>query len=227
MSSVEEQARLLPSYAPREGSEVAALKQEVERPKFAWTDLEDFSWTTTKALVAEFVASVLFLFINIMYLSARAARVEEGGYEPPRDFIGFNFGLTIFILVYVFGATSGGHINPAVTVACFISRRNISAIKSLLYILAQSLGATVGVAWAKVTNPHAFGLARGGVNAVSYDSGYTIAGALIGEIGLTFLLCTTVLAATDKNRGAKAGFQAPLVPLAIGFSIFLGHVALM
>jgi glycerol uptake facilitator-like aquaporin len=45
---------------------------------------------------------------------------------------------------------SGGHINPAVTIAMIVTS-NITIIKGILYILVQCLGSTVGSAILRVS----------------------------------------------------------------------------
>ena len=45
---------------------------------------------------------------------------------------------------------SGGHINPATTLAAFLIGR-ITLIKGIMYVLAQMLGATLGAAFLGVS----------------------------------------------------------------------------
>ena len=53
------------------------------------------------------------------------------------------FGLIIMVMVYATGHLSGGHINPAVTLA-FTLTRHFPAREALAYIAAQLAGATTG-----------------------------------------------------------------------------------
>lgn len=55
--------------------------------------------------------------------------------------IAFALGLGLAIMVTIFAPTSGGHINPAVTVGFLVTRR-IAPLLGLLYIVAQLVGAT-------------------------------------------------------------------------------------
>src|SRR5204863_9469789 len=50
--------------------------------------------------------------------------------------------LALSIMITVFAATSGGHINPAVTIAMLVTRR-IAPLLGLLYIVAQLVGGTL------------------------------------------------------------------------------------
>ena len=45
--------------------------------------------------------------------------------------------------MHLLSATSGGHVNPAVTWALFLDRR-ISVVRFVLYILAQFIGGFAG-----------------------------------------------------------------------------------
>ncbi|VDN88486.1 unnamed protein product, partial [Brugia pahangi] len=57
--------------------------------------------------------------------------------------INIGWGLAIALSVYVAWETSGGHVNPAVTAAlCILGK--ISFTHSLLYFIAQTLGAALG-----------------------------------------------------------------------------------
>lgn len=73
--------------------------------------------------------------------------INWGGAEKPLPvdmvLISLCFGLSIATMVQCFGHISGGHINPAVTVA-MVCTRKISIAKSVFYIAAQCLGAIIG-----------------------------------------------------------------------------------
>ena len=57
--------------------------------------------------------------------------------------IGLVFGLVIMVMVYATGHLSGGHINPAVTVA-FTLTRHFPLRDAVTYLTAQATGAVVG-----------------------------------------------------------------------------------
>ena len=57
--------------------------------------------------------------------------------------IAIAFGFTISVLAYGIGHISGGHINPAVTLAFMVLKKQ-SIVAGLLYMLAQFVGAIFG-----------------------------------------------------------------------------------
>jgi glycerol uptake facilitator-like aquaporin len=52
--------------------------------------------------------------------------------------------LVLAVLVSVFGVVSGGHLNPAITVAQWVNRK-IDGVKATMYIIAQVLGAVLAL----------------------------------------------------------------------------------
>merc|ERR1719175_228541 len=57
--------------------------------------------------------------------------------------ISLAFGLTVATMAQSIGHISGCHINPAVTAGLFAGGQ-IGLIRSILYIVVQCIGATVG-----------------------------------------------------------------------------------
>lgn len=100
-------------------------------------------WTQAfwKAVAAEFLAMLIFVLLSL------GSTINWGGAEKPLPvdmvLISLCFGLSIATMVQCFGHISGGHINPAVTVA-MVCTRKISIAKSVFYIAAQCLGAIIG-----------------------------------------------------------------------------------
>uniref|UniRef100_A0A803VVV8 Aquaporin-4 n=1 Tax=Ficedula albicollis TaxID=59894 RepID=A0A803VVV8_FICAL len=123
-------------------------------------------WTQPfwKAVSAEFLAMLIFVLLSL------GSTINWGGAEKPLPvdmvLISLCFGLSIATMVQCFGHISGGHINPAVTVA-MVCTRKISLAKSVFYILAQCLGAIVGAGILYLVTPP--GVVGGlGVTAINY-----------------------------------------------------------
>ena len=119
-------------------------------------------------------------------------------------------GAALMVFVYAGGHISGGHYNPAVSLAAFL-RGRLSRGDLGPYWLAQVAGALVAAGAASfVVNPPPF--------AALYMSGRTIAAGLVAEFIFTFALAYVVLnVATSKDHPGNSFYG-----LAIGFTVFVG-----
>jgi aquaporin PIP len=180
-------------------------------------------WSFYRALIAEFVATLLFLYVTIATVIGYKLQSQTdqcGGVGVLG--IAWAFGGMIFILVYCTAGISGGHINPAVTFGLFLARK-VSLVRAVLYIVAQCLGAICGVAIVKGIMKHPYNSLGGGANEVA--TGYSKGTALGAEIIGTFVLVYTVFSATDPKRSARDSHVPVLAPLPIGFAVFIVHLA--
>lgn len=180
-------------------------------------------WSLYRAVIAEFMATLIFLYISIAtvigYKSQAAAQACTGvGYLG----VAWSFGATIFVLVHCTGGLSGGHMNPAVTFGMLVGRK-LSLVRAVLYIVAQCLGAICGAGLVKGITGRSYETLGGGANSVS--DGFSVGAAFGAEIAGTFVLVYTVLSATDPKRTARDSFIPVLVPLPIGFAVFVVHLA--
>jgi len=121
-------------------------------------------------------------------------------------------GSSLMIMVYMGGHISGGHYNPAVSLAAAI-RGALPMAQLVPYWVAQLLGATVAAFIAHFTLGQPFACAPGdGVSAVQ---------ALAIEFLFTFALCLVVLnVATAKKTTGNSYYG-----LAIGFTIVVAAFA--
>ncbi|MED6178439.1 Aquaporin PIP2-7, partial [Stylosanthes scabra] len=190
----------------RGGGEYSA-KDYHEPPPAPFFDAEELTkWSFYRALIAEFIATLLFLYITILTIigySHQSDTTIKGNTQC--DGVGilgiaWAFGGMIFILVYCTAGISGGHINPAVTFGLFLGRK-VSLVRALLYIVAQCAGAICGTGLAKGFQKAYFDRYGGGANFV--HSGYNKGTALGAEIIGTFVLVYTVFSATDPKRNAR------------------------
>lgn len=136
-------------------------------------------------------------------------------------------GLALVALIYSFGDISGGHFNPAVTVAAWAAGR-FSARDVIPYILAQLAGGVLGVgviAGVAYGNPTVFRTAQSiGLGSQGYSGGsspytYSLTAAFLVEVALTFFLVMVVLFSTRSEGTAKN-----LSPLGIGFTLLLANL---
>ncbi|KAI3913992.1 hypothetical protein MKW98_010804 [Papaver atlanticum] len=178
-------------------------------------------WSFYRALIAEFIATLLFLYVTVAtVIGHKKQTVECGGVGLLG--IAWAFGGMIFVLVYCTAGISGGHINPAVTFGLFLARK-VSLLRAVFYMIAQCLGAICGVGLVKAFMKHDYTAQGGGANSIA--QGYSKGAALGAEIIGTFVLVYTVFSATDPKRSARDSHIPVLAPLPIGFAVFMVHLA--
>ena len=135
------------------------------------------------------------------------------------------FGLVIVAMAYSIGRISGCHINPAVSLACLLTKR-MSLKEFYFYVLAQILGGFLGglaiFGFAKMANLTLLGDASNYVVNFANEgvTAGTIFSALLVEIILTCIFVYVILNVTDsKNEGV--GKKAGLI---IGLTLTLVHL---
>ncbi|XVF83222.1 hypothetical protein PTKIN_Ptkin16aG0116800 [Pterospermum kingtungense] len=201
-------------------------KDYVDPPPAPWIDLPELrKWSFYRALIAEFIATLLFLYITVLTVigyKSQAAASNDSCAGVGILGIAWAFGGMIFILVYCTAGISGGHINPAVTFGLLLARK-VSLIRAIAYIVAQSLGAICGVGLVKAFQSSYYNMYGGGANTLT--TGYSIGTGLGAEIIGTFVLVYTVFSATDPKRKARDSHVPVLAPLPIGFAVFMVHLA--
>ena len=128
-------------------------------------------------------------------------------------FVPLAAGGMLMVMIYAGGHISGGHYNPAVTMAALV-RRRIGIADAVGYWAAQVIGAVVaGVIARAVVNPAT-------VKTLTL-SGHAEAAAAVVEVLITFALCYVVLnVATSKDQPGNGFFG-----LAIGFTVAAGAFA--
>ncbi|KAI4368775.1 hypothetical protein MLD38_017290 [Melastoma candidum] len=192
-------------------------------------DVEELGkWSFYRAIIAEFIATLLFLYVTVLTVIGYKSQTNPakntdaacGGVGILG--IAWAFGGMIFILVYCTAGISGGHINPAVTFGLFLARK-VSLIRAILYMVAQCLGAICGCGLVKAFQHAYYDEYGGGANelAQGYKKGVGVGAEIIG----TFVLVYTVFSATDPKRNARDSHVPVLAPLPIGFAVFMVHLA--
>ena len=121
-------------------------------------------------------------------------------------------GSALMIMVYMGGHVSGGHFNPAVTLAVAM-RGKLPLGDVVPYWIAQVLGAFAAALMVNVITGSTFAPAPGeGVSALQ---------ALLVEFFYTFALCAVVLNSATHRKTAGNSFYG----LAIGFTVATGAFA--
>jgi aquaporin Z len=122
-------------------------------------------------------------------------------------------GATLMVMVYAGGHISGGHYNPAVTMAALV-RGRIGIRDAVAYWIVQAgAGVVAAVVARAVVNPAT-------VKTLT-PSGHALAAVAVVELLITFALCYVVLnVATSKDQVGNSFFG-----LAIGFTVAAGAFA--
>jgi aquaporin Z len=122
-------------------------------------------------------------------------------------------GAVLMVMVYAGGHISGGHYNPAVTMAA-LWRGRISPANASAYWIVQFVAAVIaGVLARAVVKPAAV--------TTLHLSGHALSATAVVEFLFTFALCYVVLnVATSKDQPGNSFFG-----LAIGFTVVAGAFA--
>ena len=115
----------------------------------------------------------------------------------------FAFGLGLLAAIFAFGHISGGHFNPAVTVAMILDKR-APAVEGVGYIVAQIIGAIAAAVVVMLTVSQeavAAGITKPG-------AGITDISALIIEMIFTAIFLTVILVVVASGTGTLAAWPS-------------------
>jgi aquaporin Z len=163
-----------------------------------------------RAYLAELIGSLLFFTIGY----ASVAAIGAASPPPPSNLlvVPFSFGFGLLAAIFAFGHISGGHFNPAVTIAMVLDKRTTPQ-DAVGYIIAQIIGAIAAGVIVLVTVSQ-----QAVTNGITHPgTGITDTGALILEIVFTAGFVLVILAST-KRAPALAALAIPLTLVAIHFA---------
>lgn len=169
------------------------------------------------ALVAEAIGTFLFFFVGAGSVVLGDYLVANGGASPGLLGVALAHGLVLAVLVSALGPVSGGHFNPAVTLAIWIMGR-IPPARAALYVVAQLIGALAAGFALKAVFPDAWQASNVGSPALGAGISPTIGIAV--EAVLTALLVLVVIGTAVDARAPKIGGLA--IGLAVGADILVG-----
>lgn len=167
-----------------------------------------------KKYLAEMVGTM------VLVLMGCGSAVFNGGCGTPAQvlMVAVAFGLSVVAMAYTIGGISGCHINPAITLGCFLSGR-MNGKDAGMYMLFQVIGAFIGSAiiYLLVSFIDMNYATTTGANVCA--KGVSVTGGLIAEIVFTMIFVLVVLGTTDPKKGA-----GNFAGLAIGLSLILIHI---
>uniref|UniRef100_A0A8C5R5W1 Aquaporin 8 n=1 Tax=Leptobrachium leishanense TaxID=445787 RepID=A0A8C5R5W1_9ANUR len=150
------------------------------------------------------------LFISVGCLSVVMNPVGSGPLLPA-----FAHGFALASLISVLGNVSGGHFNPAVTLAVVLCG-GLTPIFIIPYWIMQLSGGMLGALLAKGLADESSFVNRTGA-ACMVDSGTSMGRAVGLEIVMSFFLIFTVMMGAVGDRS-----KTPLAPYSVGFTLATG-----
>jgi len=172
--------------------------------------------------LAEFIGTALLVLLGdgvVANVVLSKSKAQNAGWMV----VASGWGLAVTLAVYCVGQVSGGHLNPAVTIAMAV----IGQLKPELvpvYIAAQMAGAMLGATlvwlaylphWRETADP----AAKLGVFCTAPAIRQTGANLLTEIIG-TFVLVLGVLAIlSPQNLKPKSGFDTAMGPVLVGLLV--------
>jgi aquaporin-9 len=141
------------------------------------------------------------------------------------DFLSINlgFGLGVTAAILVVGKASGAHLNPAVSLAMFLTGR-MSFLRFIVYTIGQVLGAFLGALLVfvvyldglKAYKPDMYSLDTAGIFATYPNPNVGIFGCFLDQcVGTTFLIVLVLAIADKKNNDIPGGTVAILFGLIV------------
>ncbi|MGH2718692.1 MAG: aquaporin [Actinomycetota bacterium] len=128
------------------------------------------------------------------------------------------YGVAVAVAMMLTMPVSGGHLNPAISIAAYVSRR-ISGVQAGGYIVSQAVGAVVAGFLLRGLMPKtSFQFASGGVPGLG--AGVSVLRGAGIEVAVTFFVVLVFWAVAIDRRGPRA-----LAPLAVGLAVALGGLA--
>jgi aquaporin TIP len=179
--------------------------------KLAFGDFGDsFSAASIRAYLAEFIATLLFVFAGVGSAIA-FGKLTEGGALDPAGLVAVAVAhaFALFVGVSIAANVSGGHLNPAVTFGLAIGG-HITLLTGLFYWVAQVLGSVVACLLLRFVSN---GMS---IPAHGVSSGMSAIEGIVMEIIITFALVYTVYATAADPKKGQIGIIAPI---AIGFIV--------
>lgn len=176
--------------------------------------------TLAKRALAELIGTWVLVFLGTGSVTAMAVNFSEAGgvNQAALLLIGISFGVAVLVMIYAFGHISGTHINPAVSIALWLTGR-FPTKDMVTYVIVQLIGgflasATVYALWGSRAVDAGLGITLPGAE-VSYVQ------AILVEIVLTFFLGLAIWGTAVDGR-APAGFAGLAIGLVVAADIWVG-----
>lgn len=160
--------------------------------------------------VRKYLAEFIGTFVLVLFACGTACVLgceTRAGYLA----VALSFGLVIVAMAYSIGNISGCHINPAVSLAMFISKK-MTLEDFIGYVIAQFLGATAGAGVLAYLVGKDSGLGINTIANVGWGKSFVV------EVILTFVFVLTIMGVTSKESFSS------VAGVVIGLALTLVHL---
>uniref|UniRef100_A0A7S1ETM3 Aquaporin n=1 Tax=Timspurckia oligopyrenoides TaxID=708627 RepID=A0A7S1ETM3_9RHOD len=158
------------------------------------------------AVGTEFLATFLFVWSTTATVSDNFLLVSLVG-------VAMTFGLMISVGVYIWAPISGGHFNPAVSIALACTM-DITILRAFCYTIAQLCGSLL----ASIVNYGLIAAENRASNSLGstylVNEGLSTAQGFGFEVLTTFIFILTIYATIDPGRSVSGGFAALYIGIA-------------
>ena len=171
------------------------------------------------AYLAELIGTLLLVFFITSVVVLFVSTGSQAQFGSDFAVIGLVHAFLLFGLIVMFGVVSGGHFNPAVTLAAIVIKR-IKPLDGVIYMLAQLSGAVLGALLTKGLLLDEGRATHYGAAQVSGLLSGAFPGSIVEGVG-TFCLVLVILAAVYSEKSVKD--WAPLaIGTTLGFIVMVG-----
>ncbi|MDN3509856.1 MAG: MIP/aquaporin family protein [Candidatus Jettenia sp. CY-1] len=171
-----------------------------------------------KKYVAEFLGTFTLVFIAAGAVCTDYYLRKSSGQGLGILGISIAFGLATTSVIYAISYVSGAHINPAITIAHWVTRR-INPDTAIKYILSQILGASLAGFVLKILFPEALYTVYLGTSTLGNE--VSVLQGIIMESIISFLLALT-FCGTVLDKRAYSGFAGLAIGLVVLFGVLIG-----
>jgi glycerol uptake facilitator len=171
------------------------------------------------AYISELIGTLFLVFVIGVVISLYVQ--TDPAAQTGSDFavVGLAQAFILFGLIIAFGAVSGGHFNPVVTLAAATLRR-IDPLDAVVYILAQLSGGVLGALLVKALLLDEGRAANYGAAAISPILASPFAAACVEAIGAFFIVLAVCAVALNPRARQEWAHWAIGTILGVGVFIF-------
>jgi MIP family channel proteins len=171
-------------------------------------------------LAAEFLGTFGLVFVGAGAICADRYLQSQGQATFGLLGIALAYGLATAVMVTTFAHVSGGHLNPAVTIGLWVTRRS-GTWQCLFYGLAQLLGSLAAAYLLAAVVPEQVWRPVG-LGAPDLATDFTRWHAMALEAAMSFLVVLVYFATVLDERGAFGKVAGFAVGLAVMADVFVG-----